>query len=229
MRQEEFMLKLSTLLLVLLFSSHSKGSDGGPCKEVSLCTAERVKALSGKASKLGREIKRKFDLKLKLTEEEKEILNSELAQWATIHNEIQTCESTLNRPRRDRVPPCSLTIRSEEKLSSNLKIVEVSHRMRSINGKCQKAKVIQEKSIQNSSGKILAYGFKERWKLKKQIECKTQNGEITTRSIQFGGLSQKYNRDGYIFIMDLSEDDSYLNSTFRAKRINLKKMSKVIF
>ena len=102
-------------------------------------------------------------------------------------------------------------------------MIQVTHQLRAFEGKCKNTGTNDQRSIENTDGKRLAYGFKDRWKLSKGIACKTPGGEKTERDIQFGGRSKKYNRDAYIFVMDLSYEDHYPNSVFRAKRVNLGK------
>ena len=217
------MLKLSGIFLALCVSFTLFSSEGTPCTEKNNCSVQMVETLHNKSITLTLEIRSSYNRRAELTDEEHQELESKLALFQKLNNEIQACEKILKRPRKERVPLCSLTVRSQNKLSENLNMIKVTHQIGTLNGQCQARKTSNQKSIENLSGERLAYGFKDRWKLSQGVACKTPGGEVTDRNIQFGGYSKKHKRNGYIFIMDLSYDNQYPNSTFRAKRANLKK------
>tara|TARA_B100000925_G_C21976374_1_gene460318 strand:- start:592 stop:1485 length:894 start_codon:yes stop_codon:yes gene_type:complete len=208
-----------TFTLLVLFSVQvSLAQETVYCPSEEVCTEDNISKMNKTAK--GIEYSIRYGQQEKAFEN-KENLDSKINKWISLNNKIQSCQKLQGVGKLSKIPACKLSIKSKKKISNSLTITSNSREFRTLNGVCQEVKPIDYKEIRNENGKMIAYSLKGRWRIPNNPLCETQNGELTSRSIQFGGLSEKYRRKAYIFVLDLADNDTYYNSTFRARRLNL--------
>ena len=217
------MMKRVLLLMTLIsipFINEVKASSCSTTKEF-VCNESELSFSLEEARNIKKQILNKFDNKGKLSATEALVLETQLKYLKGLSNQIGTCEKTLFGSSSRARSSCELSITEKKEISKNLYLSSTSRELRIFNGTCQEVESVNMERITNRNDDLIAYSLKGRWVLSNSPTCKTKNGEVTHRNIQIGGKSEKYKRDGYMFILDLADDEKYYNSTFRARRVSL--------
>lgn len=216
-------MKKTLIFAALMAVTTANSSDISSCSYTKefICNESEFSYSIDEINVIKQSIKNNFDNKGELSAAEKQTLNSKLTYLSKLSDQAHACEKTLfGTSHRSRVA-CELSLKTKKEISSNLFLSSTTKELRVLDGKCQEVESVNMERITNRNDDLIAYSLKGRWVLSNSPTCKTKNGEVTHRNIQIGGKSEKYKRDGYMFILDLADDEKYYNSTFRARRVSL--------